>query len=516
MNFLDKTGLAHLWTHIMTKLNTKVDKVDGKSLSTNDYTDAEKEKLAGIAEGANKTIVDSALNSTSTNPVQNKAINSELTKKANQSTFDGSYSLGSFNNKTLAELQTALDTWLEANNDTMGASAQFNASGDWINFWNSKDLTTTMSGGGTWSVTVTSRDSDLRYVQLRFSRYQDKMIYYVCKYNNIWKSIYKVAFKDDLEEFQSKLDKKADIENGILNGAVLSTATSMVGHEYNILLHSYTTGRYTFTESGTGLLGENGLLKLTNGKVQPAYSSDGIDPDNPYVLLIEGLPTDHTQRGGFFGWTCRYWAPMRFTVEGYDDVYHDGWTMLADYSENTNSSVGANFIIPFFNSNPELSLAGAYTKLRITVYESIPGNHVGANGFRKWGISELFFCHPEAGGTVYQYADVDMVDGKHASDFYQKGVDTTFNGNITGKASKVNLEVGNWDTYRPVWIDDTTKTGTPNYNDNFTYNPAQGDLKVNKINGKKTNELATYITQTNDPGENTNLTSGTLLLIYEE
>lgn len=37
-----------------TKLNNKVDKVEGKELSTNDYSNEEKEKLAGIAKGANK------------------------------------------------------------------------------------------------------------------------------------------------------------------------------------------------------------------------------------------------------------------------------------------------------------------------------------------------------------------------------------------------------------------------------------------------------------------------------
>ena len=37
-------------------LSGKVDKVAGKGLSTNDYTTAEKNKLAGIAEGANKYI----------------------------------------------------------------------------------------------------------------------------------------------------------------------------------------------------------------------------------------------------------------------------------------------------------------------------------------------------------------------------------------------------------------------------------------------------------------------------
>ncbi len=60
------------------KLNTKVDKVAGKGLSTNDYTTEEKEKLAEIETGANKTIIDSALSSTSTNPVQNKIINTKF------------------------------------------------------------------------------------------------------------------------------------------------------------------------------------------------------------------------------------------------------------------------------------------------------------------------------------------------------------------------------------------------------------------------------------------------------
>lgn len=41
-------------------------------------TDAEKEKLAGIDTGANKTVVDSSLSSTSTNPVQNKVVNQAI------------------------------------------------------------------------------------------------------------------------------------------------------------------------------------------------------------------------------------------------------------------------------------------------------------------------------------------------------------------------------------------------------------------------------------------------------
>lgn len=41
-------------TYIDSHVNDKVDKVNGKGLSSNDYTDAEKTKLAGIATGANK------------------------------------------------------------------------------------------------------------------------------------------------------------------------------------------------------------------------------------------------------------------------------------------------------------------------------------------------------------------------------------------------------------------------------------------------------------------------------
>lgn len=65
-----------------TLVGGKVDKVDGKGLSTNDYTTDEKNKLAGIEAGANKTIVDTALSSTSTNPVQNKVVNTALAGKA--------------------------------------------------------------------------------------------------------------------------------------------------------------------------------------------------------------------------------------------------------------------------------------------------------------------------------------------------------------------------------------------------------------------------------------------------
>lgn len=53
MDYLDKNGLLYVWqkikTYVAGLLTGKVDKVEGKGLSTNDYTTSEKEKLAGLS-----------------------------------------------------------------------------------------------------------------------------------------------------------------------------------------------------------------------------------------------------------------------------------------------------------------------------------------------------------------------------------------------------------------------------------------------------------------------------------
>ncbi len=60
MAYLDDNGLLYVWNKIKALVTNavkdKVDKVSGKGLSTNDYTTPEKNKLAGIEEGANKFV----------------------------------------------------------------------------------------------------------------------------------------------------------------------------------------------------------------------------------------------------------------------------------------------------------------------------------------------------------------------------------------------------------------------------------------------------------------------------
>lgn len=76
--YFDQSNVARFWNNIKTYIEDKfVAKVSGKGLSSNDFTDAEKAKLNDLQ----KITVDSSLSTTSTNPLQNKAINSALGSK---------------------------------------------------------------------------------------------------------------------------------------------------------------------------------------------------------------------------------------------------------------------------------------------------------------------------------------------------------------------------------------------------------------------------------------------------
>lgn len=85
-NALDSTSSNPVQNSVIkSALDGKVSTEQGKGLSTNDYTTTEKNKLAGIESQANKTVVDDSLSSSSENPVQNKVINTALSGKADSS-----------------------------------------------------------------------------------------------------------------------------------------------------------------------------------------------------------------------------------------------------------------------------------------------------------------------------------------------------------------------------------------------------------------------------------------------
>jgi hypothetical protein len=149
---------------ITNALSGKVDVITGKGLSTEDYTTAEKTKVAGIEDGANKTVVDANLSQTSTNPVQNKTVNAALAVKQDKLTFDSAPTESSTNPVTSGGVwtdQQRQETEIGAV-AVLGAKNAFNPA-DYIA--NSRSgVTITYNGDGAYSLSGTpTQTSDYLY-----------------------------------------------------------------------------------------------------------------------------------------------------------------------------------------------------------------------------------------------------------------------------------------------------------------------------------------------------------------
>ena len=91
IEYLDKSGLTLLISKIKTALIGKVDVENGKGLSTNDYTSSEKQKLSGIASGAQVNVIESVkVNGTKLTP-SSKAVDISVPTKTSQLTNDSGY-----------------------------------------------------------------------------------------------------------------------------------------------------------------------------------------------------------------------------------------------------------------------------------------------------------------------------------------------------------------------------------------------------------------------------------------
>ena len=80
-----------LISKIKSALGGKVDVVSGKGLSTNDYTNAEKQKLSGIASGAQANVIESVkVNGTKVEP-SSKAVDISVPTKVSQLSNDSGF-----------------------------------------------------------------------------------------------------------------------------------------------------------------------------------------------------------------------------------------------------------------------------------------------------------------------------------------------------------------------------------------------------------------------------------------
>lgn len=89
--YLGTTSLALLWEKIKNKLSQKVDKVDGKGLSSNDYTSNEKTKLANIAAGAQVNVLEGIQKNGNTVTITNKIANITVPTKTSDITNDSGF-----------------------------------------------------------------------------------------------------------------------------------------------------------------------------------------------------------------------------------------------------------------------------------------------------------------------------------------------------------------------------------------------------------------------------------------
>lgn len=90
-SYLDKNGVAYLWEKIKSLASGKVDKVDGKGLSSNDYTSDEKTKLANIAAGAQVNVLEGIQKNGTTVTVTNKIANISVPTKTSDITNDSGF-----------------------------------------------------------------------------------------------------------------------------------------------------------------------------------------------------------------------------------------------------------------------------------------------------------------------------------------------------------------------------------------------------------------------------------------
>lgn len=89
--YLDKAGATLLVQKTKAELAKKVNAESGKVLSTNDYTTAEKNKLAGIASGAQANVIESVkVNGTKVEP-SSKAVDITVPTKVSQLTNDSDF-----------------------------------------------------------------------------------------------------------------------------------------------------------------------------------------------------------------------------------------------------------------------------------------------------------------------------------------------------------------------------------------------------------------------------------------
>jgi hypothetical protein len=196
--------------------------------------------------------------------------------------------LGSFANKTITDLQSALSNWLN-NNKLSTATACFLANRNWIPTWNAQDTTTTLTTGEIWYVSIIGGHNTNAWAQLLITTYVSGTVYTCTRNNSTWEAVRLLAYSDAVSGSYLKLNGtstmtgpinfssaagldlkcnnvsvlKKSASSGVIIGGDSSTVKSIHIRPTGI---ASTTNESIFNDTGT----------LTLGSATPSDNNDAV------------------------------------------------------------------------------------------------------------------------------------------------------------------------------------------------------------------------------------------------
>lgn len=402
-------------TEFETKMETEILKVKNDSEL---YTNT---KIADLINGAPTTL--DTLGEIATAMGENQdvveALEGAVGKKANQSdltahtgnttvhitaderefwndrieSLNGEYDLGNMSGKTVTDLKTALDTWLNTHSSLANASAYFNANSNWISLWNAGDTTSTMSAGGKWTVTIISTYSTKAYTQLRISSYYDKRVVFVHKNNSTWGNVYNVATKDDV-------DLKQD---AITGGASTITSSNLTANRALISNSSGKVAVSAVTSTELGYLdGVTSSVQTQLDALESSIAEKQNKESTRFDLHPDGyvaVRTSGRTAGGYY--------------EFYDG--NAGWAdILAGKITATGGTVNGNVTV-----NGEITT------------RSISSNYYNAGGIKSAGWYRIYSCASNSSGLGTCTFTIGRSYNSPMNEEYNFSVSVGYNGHIS-------------------------------------------------------------------------------------
>lgn len=192
--------------------------------------------------------------------------------------------LGSFVNKTITDLQSALSNWL--NNNTLStATACFLANRNWIPTWNAQDTTTTLTTGEIWYVSIIGGHSTNAWAQLLITTYASGTVYTCARNNSTWEAVRLLAYSDSVSGSYLKLDGTSTM-TGPINFSS-SAGLDLRCNNVSVLKKSASTGVLIGGDSSTVKsvnIRPNGIASTTN---------ESIFNDTGTLTLGSAAPSDN-------------------------------------------------------------------------------------------------------------------------------------------------------------------------------------------------------------------------------